>query len=68
MGVGKTYGGKPFTFDCQPGNCIVGYWGVIGQKYIGLIGFVQRHEFAATGVAMLAGPVDDDEPQRSPPI
>jgi hypothetical protein len=62
MGVGKTDGGDTFTFACQPGNCIVGYWGAIGQEYIASIGFVQRRELAATGVAMPAGPGD------TPPI
>ena len=49
---GNKRGGDTFTFTCQPGNCIVGYWGVVGHQYIGSIGFVQRREPAAFGHAV----------------
>jgi hypothetical protein len=59
---GNTDGEGTFTFTCQPGSCIVGYWGKVGQEYIGSIGFVERHETAATM------PVQPSERGLSPPI
>jgi hypothetical protein len=56
MDVGIMNGSGRFTFNCQPGNHIVGYGGIVGQDYIGSITFVQRHEPAATGEDM---PADD---------